>query len=599
MANFCIPKESVDKFLAALKDGTINPEKLAEMSSTERRMALEPLLGKDAAIEANKRFEQKILTKNLEQTAVTWAIDVAGLKTRVRQDIISKIQRMDERILDPKEEAKFLADLAAQKLGVEVTFEEVKQINKLSKKIDELQKHNGDLSNNDKRLEYGHAVVALRRYVEERKEATLPSVRDHIQNKQYIEAVKQIGTGTAGNSKAINSSMDNSSIFRQGWKVLWTHPTIWTPNALKSFKHLVTYKNQQQVLDALDADIVSRPTYDLMKEAKLDVGVNEEVFPTTLPEKIPGAGRIYKATENAYTAFVRKTRADVFDAYIKIAKSQNLELTPNELQSIGKMVNSLTGRGNLGSLEGVGNTINVFFFSPKFLKSQFDVLYQPFGGAKSGGVRSNFVRREAAKNLIKMAVGAATILAIAKMLMPDSVETDPRSTDFGKIKIGKTRFDVTGGLGSVIVLLARFATHTSKNAETGEMKDLLDPKFGGQNVLDVVVQFFEGKTSPVGSVLRDRLLTGETFEGKRPTVLGNMRDMFVPLPFRTGKDAFYDAQTYKQDSMLKKGGRIGGTVTADMLGIGANVKQKRPKGTKKDDISFGDIAKWGQQFLPK
>jgi hypothetical protein len=77
----------------------------------------------------------------------------------------------------------------------------------------------------------------------------------------------------------------------------------------------------------LNADIVSRPNYGLMKKAGLKVyDVNEEAFPTSLPEKIPVLGRFYRATEHAYTAFVQKTRADVFDKYIDIARKSGVNL---------------------------------------------------------------------------------------------------------------------------------------------------------------------------------------------------------------------------------------------------------------------------------
>jgi len=40
---------------------------------------------------------------------------------------------------------------------------------------------------------------------------------------------------------------------------------------------------------------------------------------------------------------------------------------------------------------------------------------------------------------MRAVLGTAAVLTIAKALKPGSVEDDPRSADFGKIKIGNTR----------------------------------------------------------------------------------------------------------------------------------------------------------------
>ncbi len=596
MAGFCLKKEYVDRFLKAIHDGTIEPTKMVEMTSAERRAFLEPIVGKAEAPEVNRLFEQKVLTKDIQATMVTWAKQVAGLKPRVRQDVISRIERMDERILNPADEKSFLQDLAAQKLGANVTFEEVQKVNELvtELKAQQHKKGNADL---DTRLEYGRVADDLQQYIAERKLANRPSLMEDIRNKP-LSVPKRLAKGVAGNAKAIQASMDNSAIFRQGWKALWTSPTIWAKNSLQSFRNLTKYRNQEDVMHELNADIMSRPTYDLMQKAKLDVGVSEEVFPTTLPEKIPLVGRVYKATENAYTAFVRKTRADIFDKYIDIAKNNNVELNDAELQSIGKMVNSLTGRGDLGKAEAFGSTLNTFFFSPKMLKSQFDVLTQPVTGA--GG--SNFVRKQATINLLKMAAGTAAVLGIAKMIAPNSVELDPRSSDFGKIKVGNTRFDVTGGLGSVLVLLSRVAAATAKgvggvpvmsmkSTTTGQLSDLTNPAYGKDNTMDVMWNFFENKFAPAMQMAKD-FYKGETFDHKKPTIAGETINLFTPLPVKTLTDLLQDPEAQKDPRF------VAFAEVMDLLGVSTNTQKPWPKGAKQPDIDLESTIKALNQYLP-
>jgi hypothetical protein len=329
-------------------------------------------------------------------------------------------------------------------------------------------------------------------------------------------------------------------------------------------------------MNELNADIVSRPNYDLMQKAKLDVGAMEEAFPTALPEKIPVLGKVYKATENAYTAFVRKTRADVFDKYIEIAKNTGVDLTDKELISIGKMVNSLTGRGDLGKLEMVSKELNNVFFSPKMLKSQVDVLLQPLTGA--GG--SNFVRKQAALNLLKIISGTATVLGVAKAVNPDSVDFDPRSSNFGKIKVKDSRFDVTGGMSSLATLAARLIptkhnnswgnytkSSTSDKVTALNMRDKQgNPIYGGQTAQDVVIDFFSNKLSPAAGILRD-LARGQTFEGSKPTLKNEGLSLITPLPVKT----FQELQNNPNSANILVG------MIADALGIAVNTySPKKP-----------------------
>jgi len=577
---FCLHKDEVVKFKRALKDRTLDPERLVEMSSDERRQAFADVIGKGNAQAVNSVFESKMLLKNVQQGMITWAKQVAGIKPQVRRDIVSRIERMDEKLLNPDEQEKFLKDLAAQKLGVEVSYDEVKAIHKLAQKVETLEKDKGS-PDKEKRLEYGRAVVDLTDYVNDRKKHGFKWSEIYHADTDVVHKVgmgtRKVLTGIASNSKAIQASLDNSAVFRQGWKALWTHPGIWARNArqtinsfAKMYKPVATQHNE--IMRELNADIVSRPTYDLMRTAKLDVaGITEEAYPTNLPEHIPLLGRVYKATENAYTAMVQRTRADVFDKMVSIAQAQGVELTDKELQAIGKMVNSLTGRGNIGKLENLGGTINNVFFSIKLLKSHLDVLTQPFTGATPRGEKgSKFVRRQATMNLLKMAGGLAVVLAIAKFFDDDSVENDPRSADFGKIKIGDTRFEVAGGMSSLLTLLARLVTQQTKDSK-GKIRSLTDPEYGKDNLLDVIENFFENKVSPAGNFVKN-FLKGETFEGKKPTLAGQTIELFTPLPLKTLQDLMRNPKARETP------GFIAFAEVMDMLGFGTSTRNVRPKG---------------------
>ncbi len=128
---FCLPKVSVQKFISALKDGTISPEKMAEMSSGERRNMLEGIVGKADAKEVNAQLESKLLLKDQNRGLVSWAKKVGGLSDKARADLVEKVSKMDT-LLDPTGKRAFLADLAEKKLGVAVSPEEMQKVLDLS-----------------------------------------------------------------------------------------------------------------------------------------------------------------------------------------------------------------------------------------------------------------------------------------------------------------------------------------------------------------------------------------------------------------------------------------------------------------------------------
>lgn len=548
---YCLPKDDADRFKRAIIAGEIDPAKLAEMTSGERHAFLANILGEANAGPVNTLFESKLLLKNQQAGMISWAKQVMGHNKPAQKTIIDKINGMKE-VLTPKTEDAFLGDLAEHKLGVGVTHEEAQKIADLA---EEIQKTKAERDSGGDRLPYGRAVVALRDFISELKLAAGKITMEGFKENPGA-TIGKIAHAAAGNTKAIVASMDNSAIFRQGWKTLWTHPGIWQSNARASFVNLVKAFGSDAVMKELNADIVSRPNYDLMKRAGLKVyDVNEEAFPTSLPEKIPVLGKFYRSSEHAYTAFVQKTRADVFDKYIEIAQRSGIDLEDSkELRSIGKLVNSLTGRGNLGPFEKVAGVVNNVFFSPRMVKSHIDTLL-----LHPTDTMSTFGRKQAAINLLKIIGGIAAIAAIARAVRKDSVELDPRSADFGKIKVGHTRFDISGGMSSLVTLAAREATQASKSSTTGKVHPLNSGKFGSQTGTDVLYNFFENKLSPVASVVRD-MMKGQTFSGARPTIGNEAQNLLVPMTITNAQEIYKDPNA----------ANIVLAVLADALGISTN-----------------------------
>lgn len=168
--SFCLPKNLSDKFLKAIVDGTIDPTKMADMSSSERHDFIAKIVGEDNASGVNSLFESKLLLKDYKKGLVTWAKQVSGISEQVRKDFVTKIDNL-KGVLDPVDEHAFLADFAKQKLGVGVSMNEAKSIADFAKKAQDARNASSDalagVSN-----DYLKAAGELRSYIASLKPTT-------------------------------------------------------------------------------------------------------------------------------------------------------------------------------------------------------------------------------------------------------------------------------------------------------------------------------------------------------------------------------------------------------------------------------------------
>src|SRR4029077_13331357 len=98
-----------------------------------------------------------------------------------------------------------------------------------------------------------------------------------------------------------------------------------------------------------------------------------------------------------------------------------------------------------------------------------------------------------------------------------NVELDPRSSDFGKIRVGKTRYDIWGGNQQLVRTIAQLAPtrhngvwgQYTKSTSTGKLRHL-----GKGEHFDPLGRLFEGKLSPPMSLGLD-IKRGEMFAGQK------------------------------------------------------------------------------------
>lgn len=552
MASFCLLKDQVIKLRKALASKEIDAEYLSKLSSENRRKFLAKYVGEENAKQTNALFESKLLLKNQKAGLFAWAKKIGGVTPEVRRDMLAKIERLDS-ALSQKDETAFLKDLVNTRLGLSFTQEEANKISELSQKVTELKKNaskEGTFKTEKQRLDFGMAKVQIEKYVNDLKlQAKAPT---DIKGK-VIEGVKE----APGILKSLQASLDNSFFGRQGIKVLYTNPKIWTRNFLKSWTDIGKEFKGMEAIDAVKADIYSRPN---TINGKYDAGgyglgvLSEEAYPSSLPSKIPLLGRLFKASESAYNGAALRMRADLADKFIKLAEQNGVNMLNKEnAKPVGDMIGLLTGRGSLGKAETLAKETNVLLYSVKFLKSNIDTLLAPakYAGTKIAektGISkgydtkgAEFAGKESAKATLRIVGTVAAILATAKFIDPESVDEDPTSTNFGKIKIWGHWVDITGGMGSIVRLAMRGITGKSKSS-TGKITNLREVGFGKKTFLDELEDFAEGKLSPFAGVLRDSF-KGELFGGEKFTWKGAIKNVIQPLPIQNATKILQDPKS--------------------------------------------------------
>jgi hypothetical protein len=364
---------------------------------------------------------------------------------------------------------------------------------------------------------------------------------EYVFGNELVRAVqKHVKKGTVYNAalEALNlprsliTSFDMSAPLRQGLVAGFARPGKVPGAAKEMFKQVFSQKNADAWLDQLK----ETPEYVIMRRAGLYVPdprdlasgltTREENFVSRLAEAVPWV----KASQRAYLGYLNKLRTDVFmDIAKEMAETGNAG--KQELEALAKFVNAATGRGHLpGALGRAAPVLNGALFSPRLIASRLTLL-NPVWYAQQPAP----VRREAIKGMARMIGTGMTILGLAKLAGAD-VEADPRSTDFGKIKVGNTRWDIWGGFQQYTRVLAQLLFGERKTAK-GEIEPLDSKTFPFLTRGDVALNFFTGKLAPVPS-LGWQLLQGETPVGEELTPGGVAASNIIPLYLQDLKEAY-------------------------------------------------------------
>jgi len=496
MANLCVPKEVVDAIVSKITSGKISPEVLASMTSDQRLKYFNKIVGAERGKKAydilQKEFDKELKKLALSETEIKEAFNLNKATIELRKEF------NDANGEWKSPQAK--ADYGATRVIYENYLESLKTEHLTVREM--LTKRMGQFKEESK-TNMPHATASL-----------------------LLDAVKTISE----NSIAAVASFDNSFMGRQGLKTLIVKPKIWWDMANKSFGDFYETLKGENVKDALWADIYSDPYFldGSYKKSKI-IAKWEEQYPVSIMERIPVLGRFFKASEQAFIGSALRARTSLYKNWAEQFKKNGVDITNQyQIESLGKLVNSLTARGQWGK-KGESTLARLILWAPKMLKGNIDVLTGHLGQDISP-----MARKQAATNLLRIVGVTAGVMMVANAMKPGSAETDPRSADFGKIRIGNTRFDITGGAASIVTLASRLVSNSTKSSTTGEVKKY-GAEYGQADRLDVLVDFLTGKSAPPTRVLVD-ILKGQTFEGKKPTVGNETFKMWTPISIQNALD---------------------------------------------------------------
>ena len=544
--------EGKDRLQKSVGEG-VTPEQLAEI----QRQAVERLRKKQAAEGEKTTTEPKVRKKltdaQLEKRAVaSLERSIKDLETRIKErDTASKRNPFTTQATPE------VLELRARRDALRAELNEIRKLQKETKTPEQirLQRLKTRLKNDTARLqerlelkdfaekekfpleldkEASELLVAHEKAVEAFNEALY---KDKLAQKPKSQKVISGVAETLNLSRAIVTSLDLSAVGRQGGFIGFGNPV----RAAQAFPAMIEALRSEAGQAKVMAEIKSRKSFGLMKQSKLFFAERgkgligqEEVYMSRHVDKVP----LVAASQRAYVTFLNKLRADSFDAMINgLAKESAVTLS--EAKAVANYVNVATGRGATTRSTTALVNMNTVFFAPRLVLSRFQLLTaQPLRATSSPRVRRLIVQEYG-----KFLAGIGVMYALGQ-LAGGEVETDPRSSDFGKIKFGNTRVDVLTGISQASVFTARTGGTavdllSGGRTQVGGIKGLkserISPltgkdarKFGNKDLFDVLSTFFRTKFSPAVGTGVD-ILTGTDVVNNQVTAESSAANFLTPL----------------------------------------------------------------------
>jgi hypothetical protein len=351
-------------------------------------------------------------------------------------------------------------------------------------------------------------------------EKAFPGITRSLQKAKIISGpgFMDYASDLANLPQSLISSFDLSGL-RQVSTAAAGHPVMFA----KAAKRMLQAAKSEDAFRAIHEDLKGRWYSGLKDDAGVawadgEIGLTKgegtiisELLNTN---KVPNP---YRGSQRAYTTVLNLMRDGVFQKMLAEYGGNPKSIPADELRRWGKLVNISTGRGDLPGALGDSKAFGApIFWAPRLMASRVQMPFEVLS-------KSPIVRKEAARQIASFIGINSTILGMGAAAGAWSVETDPRSSDFGQIRVGPQRIDPWFGFRPFVNLGARLATGERKSSLTGEVYEAEHK--------EIIADFLRQKFSPLLGVATN-VWTGRDAIGEPYTPGKLAPDLFAPLFLR-------------------------------------------------------------------
>ncbi|MFH1184711.1 MAG: hypothetical protein V1755_06685 [Chloroflexota bacterium] len=406
-------------------------------------------------------------------------------------------------------------------------------------------------------------------------------------NRTRLEIAASVIPALMDTWRAIVASYDIGHLGRQAKVSLASHPIALRGALPVALKALASKRGAFNLQREIDNDPLVKS--GKAKEWGLDLTTTEGPYArqeepyagSQLAERhIPGIG----ASQRTYVVGLNWIRLHHLKLMVEgFGGAEGITDAMGKLLS--NYVNVATGRGHAlpfktkgGDFDTSAKVVGRVFFSARYWLSRLQLstgqpLWWGITSKEGRGPGTWAVRRKIAAEYARYMRGMAGYLGLvylAASMWPSDDEKnrpriswDPRSSDFGKIRMGNTRIDIFAGMTQLPVLLARL--------RTGKVKppDEKAEKLSGYQKQMLIARYFRGKLAPAPGTAID-LLIGEGYNGDPITPSNFLRENVAPM------NVVQVAEGIEDQGWLK-GSALGLLMT---LGEGGSTYEKREKKRK-------------------
>jgi hypothetical protein len=553
----------------------------------------------------NREMEKRLFIPAQTQATKDWLkrLEKKGRPIKQKQPIIDRIVAKKD-VMNPRESRQYMESVAKQLMGFEIDRADAKAMFDLSASINELKKkllsivpdydtytakQLNELSGDalKARTELGVKLVEFQRKYEE---VSLKAQAREYQSKGWFGKKGEQVLKVAGNIKSLKASVD-FSFLRQLQNTAYVNWGAFK-NAMKSgYKAWI---ESEQGVDTMLADLLTRPNAlnGNYNNFGIEVGIKEEAFPESWASKgfnkiklIGNWANVFRRSEAGFNLALQTARADLFDWMWEQTKGDRKLL---EAQKVGEAINTITGRGKFPWLtskdEKQNRIMNNLLFAPKWLASRIQTLTDIWYIRSIKEMTPQGIRARAAVGNVIMLAVITNVIKAALWALDDDDDDDerdlweflqsafePRSTDFGKIRVGNTRFDLSTGTAGLVTLFSRLFAGQTVSA-SGVKSDV--------KRWEVLGNFISGKGSPFISNSLQLLTNTDYFGDERKwdtagEIASNVMSFLAPISISGTYETIRNAKLGKTegvDTWAAAGG-----VLADIVGVSSNTWKVKDK----------------------